>query len=246
MKKFVLLFVFSFVLVFHLIGSDAYQVERGFYIIDYPHANVPPHGSYSVSLRLQPNGGILMGFHFGFFEYFLLGVQYGGTGIVGYGTINPNPMPGIDLRVRLKDDDYYTPAIALGFNSQGYDDYLSGRYEIKSPGLYLVITKTAYFVFGNMYFTVGVNYSTETSDGDSDPNGWVGVSLYFPQGLSLITEYNLGINDNITTRGVGYLSFGLKWVYMNNLQMLFAFRDLLNNKGMGINRVISIMYTGYF
>ncbi len=242
-RIFFVLFAISIALIGY--SADAYQIERGFSIIDYPNTNVPPHASYSISLRLQPYGGMLIGFHLGLFERFLLSMEYGGTGFIGYGTFDPNPLPGMDIRFSIKDDDYYTPAIAVGFNSQGYGRYTGSRYEIKSPGLYLIITKTAYFVFGNMYLSLGINYSME-NDTDNDPNGYAGITLYFPQGFAFLSEYNTGINDDQTTAGRGYLGMGMKWIYMNNLQIMFVFRDLLNNGGNGINRVLSIMYTSYF
>jgi len=44
------------------------------------------------------------------------------------------------VKIRLLEESYILPALALGFDSQGKDGYLKDldRYKIKSPGFYAV------------------------------------------------------------------------------------------------------------
>src|SRR4030042_5043439 len=108
-----------------------------------------------------------------------------------------NEVPGMHVKIRLLEESFVLPALALGFDSQGKDGYLKDldRYKIKSPGFYAVASKN-YSFLGFMSFHGGINYSLERSDGDEDINVFAGIEKTLGPVVSLVLEYHLGANES--------------------------------------------------
>jgi len=148
------------------------------------------------------------------------------------------------------------PALAIGFNSQGYHGYLSGvdRYELKSTGFYAVLSKNYQFL-GNLGLHAGINYSLETGDGDDDPNLFFGIDKALGDEISLMVEYDTALNDNnsndpdlVARHGRGYLNAGLRWTFADQFHIEFDVNNLLRNKRTvdTVSREIKVVYIEYF
>ncbi len=208
-----------------------------------------------IEMRLMPDGGLLGNALIGLTGRFLLGVSYGGTGIIGEDSVSWNPEPGVHAKYRIIEETNQLPALAVGFNSQGYHRYLEGpqRYEIKSSGFYAVISKNYQFL-GNLGLHAGINYSLETGDGDRDPNLFVGLDKDLGEELALLLEYDTAINDNQTgdvavSRRRGFLNAGVRWTFSRNFHLEFDVNNLLRNKqrtGVTPSRELKIAYMEYF
>ena len=96
-------------------------------LIDIPTANMLPRGSFDFDFRAYPNGGIFAAVHIGLMNWFNLGVAYGGENILGEGGVNWNPRVEFVSRIRIIEETYALPSVALGFDSQG-----SGAYNVYS------------------------------------------------------------------------------------------------------------------
>ena len=221
-------------------------------IIDLPTAGTPQKGSYVSSLRLYPNGGVLGCLSIGLAERFYFGVSYGGENIIGEGKVNWNPEPGIHLVYRILDENILLPAVAVGYNSQGYGGYLrdAHRYTIKSRGFYAVASKN-YAFLGDLSFHGGINFSLEKEDGDSDANLFVGVLKSLNPDLTLLAEYDFAINDNDINSlgsGKGYLNLGIRWLFARRLAIQFHAKNMLKNRQdvPHANREIKIIYLEHF
>jgi hypothetical protein len=223
-------------------------------LVDKPTAGLLKRGSYSVSSNFFQRGGILFGIAVGVFEPFTFGISYGGTGIIGKDSINMNPMPGVNAKLRLVGEGIIMPALAIGFDSQGKEPYLSAdslkRYTIKSPGVYVVASKN-YAILGNLSIHGGFNKSLETGDGDGDLNMFAGAEKSLSSDISIMLEYDFGVNDNhghALGRGNGYLNFGFRWAWGKGLVVGFDLKDISKNQDNVIvgNRTIQIDYNSEF
>ncbi len=227
-------------------GTDAALESR--YLIDLPTAGMLSHGSIAFDADFFQSGGVLAGISIGAFDRILLGVSYGGANIIGTESPVWNATPGFQLRARLLEESIALPAIAIGFNSQGKEIYIDqlGRYAIKSPGFYAVASKN-YRAYGFLSFHGGINYSLERGDGDSDVNFFFAAEKTVGPFLSLLGEYNLGMNDSnkeALGRGRGYVNFAIRTSLGNGLSLSIGLKDLIKNQqNITIaNRVIQLEY----
>jgi hypothetical protein len=233
-------------------GSEA--VVEPIMLIDKPTAGLLKRGTYAVSSNFYQSGGVLVGITVGIFEPFTFGMSYGGTDIIGKNKINMNPIPGVNAKLRIIGEGMIVPALAIGFDSQGKEPYISAdslkRYTIKSPGIYAVASKNYRFL-GNLSIHGGFNKSLETGDGDGDLNMFLGVEKSLSSDISIMLEYDFAANDNhghAIGKGNGYLNFGFRWSWGKGLVVGFDLKNITKNQdnvNVG-NRTLQIDYNGEF
>jgi hypothetical protein len=210
-------------------------------------------GSFALDLDFYQEGGLLLGLSVGLLDRLSFGVSYGGTRLVGSDEPIMNSVPGVNLKIRIIEENLALPAIVLGFDSQGRDGYLKdlSRYAIKSPGFYAAASKN-YSLLG--YFSIhgGVNYSLERADDDRDFNVFGGVEKSVGGAVSLVLEYNLGANDSdgkAIGKGRGYLNAGVKCTVGGGLTLGVCLKDLARNSSHDVtvaNRTVKIEYAMAF
>jgi hypothetical protein len=249
----VLLIIFGHIAFAQSYAGEGATIEP-IMLVDKPTAGLLKHGSYAVSSNFFQNGGVLVGISVGIFEPFTFGISYGGTDIIGPNKITMNPMPGVNAKLRLVSEGAVLPAFALGFDSQGKEPYLNAdtlkRYKIKSPGAYVAASKN-YFILGNLSVHGGLNMSMEKDDGDGDLNMYVGVEKSIGSDISVMFEYDFGVNDNhgrAIGKGKGYLNCGFRWTWGKGLVVGFDLKNITKNQdnvNIG-NRTLQIDYIGVF
>jgi hypothetical protein len=220
-------------------------------MVDKPTAGLLKRGTYSLTSIFYQNGGVLTGISVGVFDVFSFGISYGGKEIIGPNKIQMNPLPGINVKLRLLSETSFLPALALGFDSQGKGPYLDAdslkRYTTKSPGFFLVASKN-YEILGNLTFHFGGNYSTERTD-DTDADCFVGFEKSVGPDISLIGEYDFAFNDNARIgQNKGYLNIGVRWSFGKGIHIGFDLKDIIQNqKDVSIgNRTIIIEFLDTF
>jgi hypothetical protein len=203
------------------------------YLVDMNTAGILQKGMFSIMTEQLPEGVFILKMDVGIFNQFNFGISYGAANFVGKGEMKFYKYPGVNVRFRLFDEEPSFPAILLGFDSQGKGEYLDSirRFEVKSPGFYLVASKNFNFM-GLLSLHGGLNYSLETSDQDKNLNIMVGVEKTIGQKISVVAEYDFGLNDdeNKVGRGRGYLNAGIRWSIGKGLTLGFDFRNLANNR----------------
>ncbi|PKL82163.1 MAG: hypothetical protein CVV24_11550 [Ignavibacteriae bacterium HGW-Ignavibacteriae-3] len=218
-------------------------------LIDLPTAGVLSKGYAGVSVDVMPFGVVITKIEVGVFEGFSFGISYGGTNIIGTGSIEWYKLPAINVRARIINETEALPALSIGFDSQGkgkYDKYLE-RFLIKSPGFFAAAAKNFEFL-GYLSIHALVNYSLERQDGDKDLNLGVGVEKTIGDKVSLIGEYDFAVNDNTGSalgKGNGYFNLGLRWSVGDGLTLGIDLRDLLQNNrfvGHSADRGIFVEY----
>jgi len=250
MRKILLLILILILVVSSLLAQE--QAIRPRFLVDTPTAGVLDRGSFDFHLRLYNEGGLIAGISVGFTPRLMFGLSYGGNRIIGEKKIEWNPDPGINIRYLLIEETYATPAITIGFDSQGYGAYIKDkqRYTVKSRGFFLAASKN-YAFWGDLGVHGGVNYSLERKDGDEDLNLFAGIDKTINPELSLVAEYDFAINDNSDNSlgsGKGYLNLGLRWSFAKRLFIEFDLKNLLKNRENVpyLNREIKIVYVEYF
>jgi len=224
-------------------------------LIDAPTAGTLPRGCFDIVMRVYNNGGILGKTSIGLSNRFMIGMSYGAEGIISDRTANANPEIEFNVKLRLIDEDYYFPAVAIGFNSQGYGAYIDDRdrYAYKSKGFYGVLSRS--FVFQTMNAGVhgGINYSLENEDNDEEPSVFFGLDARFQYNVGFYIEYDLALNDDKSSagyaKGRGYLNASLKWMYSENLELEFVLKDLVQNRrgdASTIGRELRFTYIEFF
>ena len=221
-------------------------------LIDVPSAKTLPAGEIETELRIYTNGGLLSSLIVGVTDKFSLGVSYGGENIIGTGKVNLNPQPCVHLRYLVLKEHFLSPALLIGFNSQGYGKYDKKlkRYAVKSRGLYAVVSKNTSFL-GGIGIHGGVNWSLENEDGDSDPNFFAGFHKRMGPSLVILGEYDTAINDNSNNAigsGKGYLNLGVRWSFAQRLFVEFSWKNILENgkRVEGSSREVKLFYLTHF
>jgi len=202
------------------------------YLIDMPTAGILEKGFVDVTADIMGDGVLIAYLDVGVFSNLSFGISYGGTNVIGTGSIDWYKWPGINIRVRLLDEKNSLPAITLGFDSQGKGMYFDdeSRYTFKSPGFFAAVSKN-FDLWGFLAFHATGNYSLEGNDGDNFANLMVGAEKTIGSEVSFILEYNFAFNDNKSDYGTGkgYLNAGLRWSVGSGFTIEFDLRDILQN-----------------
>jgi hypothetical protein len=242
-----------FLLIAGCLAAQGVKTKR---MMDIPTAFTMKQAEIELGGRLYAIDGMSAEINIGIFDEFFFGVSYGGTKIIGREEPVWNGHPGVRLQYRLIPEDYYYPNISLGFDSQGFGVWFDPRYEVKSKGFYLVISKN-YFVSGGELGTLGVHFGTnycvteEAVKGDDNVNVFFGFDKSLVKDLNLLVEYDLAFNDDSDsspTRKRGYLNMGLRWSFNNELHLEADFKDILRNlkKTDGLSRELRVIYNTSF
>jgi hypothetical protein len=238
------------------LGGDFPRVPLPSKLVDFPTAATLPRASFNVELDAFSNGGLLSMISIGLHKRFMIGISYGGEGVLGNEKADWFERPEYMVKLMLIDENLGFPAVALGFESQGhgfYDDVLN-RYRFKAPGFYLAVSKgyqTFNWVSG-IHAGINMNPIEDDGDGDDDFSFYGGFDITFNNNLTILGEYQGALNDDKSGsgygRGRGYLNAGFKWTFSNKLELAAILKDLLNNtRGISsITRELRITYMERF
>ncbi len=208
-------------------ASASAQSEYFAQLVDLPTAHTLPKSAYSAQLRVVPGGGVIAGARVGVADYFSLGLSYSAGNIIGNGDPDWNDSVEIEVKLRLGEENEAVPAVAIGFDSRGYGlELKEGGYEKASIGFFAVATKTLPF---SEYWQAHVGLGRTVELSKAKPDIYGGVTARFSQEFSIVAEYHLGI-DRVNDGGdgkTGFLNAGLRWVFMDQLQIDFLFKNLV-------------------
>ena len=235
-KLIVLLLLITFIRL-----SYSFQFTR---LIDAPMSGMLNRAQFDTPIYIEANGGIIGGVNIQLANSFSLGISYGGQKILGKGRPDWYRIPGIQLKYRIFEEDHSKPAIAIGFDSQGFgeigfdlvkqNETISSvdSYEFKSKGFYAVTSKN-WELMGDFSFHLGINYSLEDDD---DPkthiSGWLGFIKQINDVIYISGEYDLATNDKRKKdTNTGILNCGVKIRMVDSFIIQANFKDLLESKG---------------
>jgi hypothetical protein len=226
-------------------------------LVDCPTAATLPRASFDVHVRDFAGGGLLASINVGLHRRFMLGVSYGGTAVLGEHKPTWQDHPEFEVKYQIVPETYAIPAVAVGFASQGYGPFIDSldRFTYKSRGFYAVVSKAYQTYEWSSGFHGGINYSLEhTKDHDDSPNIFFGFDMNVNRDVAVVAEYDLALNDNRGDlhghggRGRGYFNMGLRWIFMERLELGIDFKNLFNNRkdSNQMSRELRINYYEFF
>lgn len=223
-------------------------------MVDAPTAGTLLKGSFDTELRAYPDGGVLGVLQIGLTDRWTIGLGYGGTNIISATDPDWNPRMNFLTKIRLIDESMAMPAIAVGFEEQGFGRWVDSldRYENKAKGFFVVGSKG--YRSGSVLSSIhaGVNYAPEADDKDNDINAFFGADMRFDNNFGLVVDYDLALNDDrkplALGKGRGYLNAGARWMVLNRIFMEANLKDLLSNRKdrESIGRELRIIYVESF
>lgn len=251
-QKVLLTVVLFFLVGFSVWAQEVYHWELR-QLVDAPTAGLLSKWSYAGDLRVFPHGGMLTKVSIGLLSRFTAGLSYGGLNIIGEGELDWNPRVEFQARLRIVDEGFLRPALACGFDSQGYGFYDESleRYQTKSKGIYTVLSKS-FWLLGPLGLHGGANYSLEDQDGDDDISFFAGFDKDLLAGFVVLAEYDFAFNDNkedgMYGSGRGYVNAGIRWTFAKKLSLEFDLKNLTDNRENSphVNRQVRIVYWDQF
>jgi hypothetical protein len=224
-------------------------------LVDNPTAGLVDKGRFAADLRLFPEGGLQGQLTAGIMRRLSIGLSFGGEGIIGDGAVNWYPRVEVAARYRLIEENASLPAFTLGYETRGYGRYVGERYQVKSKGFFLALSKNYVSGFGQFGVHAGANRSREDED-DGGLTGWVGLDKTVNEELIVAGEYDFALDDNADDSlgsGRGYLNLGAFWSPTEGLHLGFLLKNVLENAdgdGIGpdpdMSRELVVRYTESF
>ncbi|MBN1154535.1 hypothetical protein JXB12_06385 [candidate division KSB1 bacterium] len=219
---------------------------------------------FHVNMRVYSNGGMIAGIDIGLTRALMLGIAFGGQNLIGSGDVMWNEAPGVHLKFKVLRElpNGFSPALSIGYDSQGYGRFYEedNRYQIKSPGFYIVASKNNILSRAprrnltaiEMGIHGGINFSNENGESRNDMNLFLGAHLVLERELAIIWEYDSAMNDKTEKRygsGSGYMNLAVRWMFLDQFYLEFALKDInkntLDDDGNNVkysNRELKIVY----
>jgi len=202
-------------------------------LVTAPTAGILGHRQVLYRVDFSPYGGITGYLNIGLLDKMNLGISYGGDNIISYNEPDFLPHLNFNFRARFLEETVTLPAIAVGFDNQGYLPYYDGRFFYKSPGFYAVASKNYGFLYGDLSFHLGGNYTLETTDKEG-PDFFAGF-IYIYEFFKLTLDYRAGLDDNLDTEKRGYLNGSVGFLLEDGVEFSLLFVDMMENKGKEIS-----------
>jgi hypothetical protein len=239
-------------------------------IVDCHSSGVLSRAQFSIEGRTYPNGdiavpgsGVTVSIAAGLTNRLTIGIGYGADGVIGLNRYRFNPHIGALFKYRIVEESFYMPAIALGYDHQGFGgiDGSYNGYQYKSAGIFCAAGKNILlFTKVRLGVHAGLNYSFEEYPEIKWPNCYTGVDAGFIDELSVAVEYDAALNtrdpggNSLDVRYdgpmFGFLNVGIRWYPVPTLCVELCLKDLLKNKTdnrgsrIGWGRELRLMYIG--
>ena len=222
-------------------------------LVDAHTAGMLPRASVDFDCRYYPasdpalGAGLNAGIAVGVTDRLMIGIGYGGEGLVGRGNnVKFNYFPGLLFKYRIFEESFGGPGVALGYDHQGYggmtdtSEFDYRGYIYPSPGFFLALSKNFRFLkHGFFGIHATLNYSMETVKQAKWPNFFAGFDCSLNEELAFVVEYNGGFNlrdpregrpDYYARINEGYLNCGLRWAFSPQFFIEFDAKDVFENR----------------
>ena len=191
--------------------------------IDNPLPVLLYHGEVLVHIKEEPIDKLRAKIGVGIWNGIILGISFGGTNLVGYGDIDWEEQPGVDIRARLFGNGIIESV--LGYNNEPIENY-SEKHLFACIGTRLM---------PGIILSGGANYN---HDEDNGLDIFGNTALTLAEAHTFHLEYIMGANDEDNSR----FNFGYK---LQSGSMGIQF-DLKNILGESVGRQLQIFYRESF
>lgn len=207
-------------MIFFLLSmiSTYYEPITG---IDNPLPVLLYHGEVIIHIKEEPIDHLSAKIGVGIWNGIILSTSFGGTNIVGYGEIDWDDRPALDLRIRLFGNEIIESV--FGYNDEPIENYAK-KHIFATIGTHL---------FPGLILAGGANYNYEDDNGlDLFGN----AVLNLAEAHTFHLEYIMGMNDEDKNRfNLGYklqsgslgIQFDLKNIFSGDVgrQLQISYRE---------------------
>lgn len=186
-------------------------------LVDQPTAGILDYYGFLARTRFFSGGGVMGSMGFGVLQRLNLGVSMNADQLIGTASPVKLVRPEIQVKFRFYDGGQHLPALALGYDGQGYFyDRGLKKYMEKSRGVYLVGSQE--IGVPGLLLHPGFNVS------DFDSNsifGFFGANYTIEDSVSLMAEW-----DNINTLRGSRFNSGLRIYVTPFFHLDLSVRDI--------------------
>jgi hypothetical protein len=213
-------------------------------MIDIPTAGILDYYGFMVKTRAYSGGGVVGSLNFGVQERLNLGASMSVDRFIGSDSGVKMRRPEIKVKFRFYDGGYYIPALALGFDGQGYYyNPVAKKYLEKGRGLYLVGSKE--IGLPGLALHGGLNVP------DFDNNylfSFIGLNYTLEEKVAFMLEYDNMFHEDDPKR----LNAGMRIYMTPYFQLDLAVREINADKDFDngwarkAERIVQMRYTTSF
>jgi hypothetical protein len=220
----------------------SFVVANKRYVIDTPTTGVLNCGSYNMWVRCFSEGNIISKLEVGVFKFLDIGMSLELDKFIGDKKAIKAAVPALDIKLRLYGGSMAIPAMAVGYDGQGYFINSKSSYRQKEKGLYFV-TGRELFIDGLM-LNIGVNVN------DFSKNkvcGFINAMIpVYKEAIYFMAEY-----DNINYSPDARFNCGLKFVLTDYIDVSCIIRNCwcgneISGTRIQNERVFKVNYSGKF
>jgi len=187
-------------------------------LIDVPTASVLDRDNFSIKTRFYNSGGVLTYLGVGILDQLTLSSSFMVDNLIGSQDNVKMVKPELQIKFRFYDGGYYIPALAIGYDGQGYYyDRNMEEYMQKGKGLYIVGTKEVFLP--NFLMHAGFNIPDYD---DGYLYSFVGFNYNLEDKLNLMLEFDNMFHSDYKSR----LNFGIRFNITPNFNFDLAFRNI--------------------
>ena len=165
------------ILVFLSMISTYYEPITG---IDNPLPVLLYHGEVLIHIKEEPIDKLRAKIGVGIWNGIILGISFGGTNLVGYGDVDWEDQPGVDIRARLFGNGIIESVI--GYNNEPIENYAK-KHLFACIGTRLM---------PGIILSGGANYN---HDEDNGIDIFGNAALTLAEAHTFHLEYIMGAND---------------------------------------------------
>ena len=191
--------------------------------IDNPLPVILYHGEVIIHIKEEPIDHLRAKIGVGIWNGIILSLSFGGTNIVGYGAVDWEDQPGVDVRVRLFGNEIIESVI--GYNNEPIENH-SEKHIFGTVGTYLL---------PGLMLSGGGNFNHDEDNGlDLFGNAVLNVA----EAHTFHLEYIMGLNDEDNNR----FNLGYK-LQSGSLGIQFDLKNILSGD---VGRQLQIFYRENF
>ena len=226
-----------------LVPSPTGLVEPDTMVIDAPTAATLDPGTFAVQSRFYSGGGLLQYISLGVFRGLNIGASMSADGLVGSHSSVGIRTPQAQIKYRFFDGNRYLPALAVGYDGQGYDyNPLIHDYSQQGRGFYLVGSQE--LLIPGLQIHPSVNVSGTNSN---SVFGAIPITYTIKNKIELLAEWD-NINNFVDSR----VNLGIRFYVTRHFDIDIAARTIneggyySNGEPRGPERIVQFRYIGNF
>jgi len=209
-------------------GAQARNIE----LFDVPAAGTLLKGEVRGDIKLYPGGGILTRLYVGIFDRLMIGGAFNVINVIGTGDIHvvlPLKFLG---KIRITDDEGPVPAIALGYEGEGY-------FGVPPKGVFLAVSKEA--GIGPVFVQLtGAIHTNQFAEFGREVDMGAGMAFAVTREFTANLEY-----DGIFRGDRGFINGSLAY-FFDPIEIAVAAKYRIGQEDMRLSRILKILYISYF